>query len=93
MSVLVKGIDMPINCQACAFDSEDGRFCKAAKEYIPMLGKPQFCPLVEVRHGRWVSIGNTVMAKCFCGFFTDRWKTYRYCPNCGSRMDLDGDTE
>lgn len=52
----------------------------------------------EVRHGRWIwddegyhcsecffhAYGNTL--ECLDG-------TYRYCPNCGSRMDLDGDTE
>lgn len=48
MSVLIKGMDMPINCQHCPFSDDESRFCKAAKKYIPMLGKPQFCPLVEV---------------------------------------------
>ena len=48
MSLLVKGIDMPTNCQTCPFSDDECRFCKAAKEYIPMLGKPQFCPLDEV---------------------------------------------
>lgn len=48
MSILIKDIGMPINCQTC-FASDDGcRFCKAAKEYIPMLGKPKFCPLIEL---------------------------------------------
>ena len=41
----------------------------------------------EVKRGRWISIGNTVMAKCSCGFFTDKWKTYRYCPNCGAKIE------
>lgn len=48
MSVLVKGIDMPTNCQTCPFSDDECRFCKAVKEYIPMLGKPKFCPLVAV---------------------------------------------
>lgn len=55
MSVLIKGMEMPTSCQNC-FASDDGsRFCKAAKEYIPMLGKPKFCPLVPVPpHGRLI---------------------------------------
>lgn len=40
-----------------------------------------------VRHGHWLSIGNTALAACQCGYITDRYKTYRYCPNCGAKMD------
>ena len=55
MSVLITGMEMPTSCQNC-FASDDGsRFCKAAKEHIPMLGKPKFCPLVLVPpHGRLI---------------------------------------
>ena len=56
MSVLIKGMKMPENCAKCICADDDGRFCAAAHEYIPMLGKPAFCPLVEVPtpHGRLV---------------------------------------
>lgn len=49
--------------------------------------------LEEVRHGHWVSIGNTALATCQCGYITDRYMTYRYCPNCGARMDEEGEDE
>ena len=48
----------------------------------------------EVKHGRWKE--TTTEDPCYyrcseCGRQTD--DEYNYCPNCGSRMDLDGDTE
>lgn len=54
MSVVVMGMEMPSGCQLCDFSDDETRFCKAAKEYIPMLGKSEFCPLVELpeKHGR-----------------------------------------
>ena len=56
MSVIVKGMEMPSGRQSCDFSDDETRFCKAAKEYIPMLGKPEFCPLVELpeKHGRLI---------------------------------------
>ena len=48
------------------------------------------CPtadVAEIKRGRWVSIGNTKLAACKCGFFTDRYSTYNFCPNCGAKMD------
>ena len=38
---------------------------------------------VEV--GLWLRVGNTGLASCRCGFITDRYSTYRYCPNCGRK--------
>lgn len=67
------------------------------------------CPLKEVKpkHGQWLSIkvmddeadfGETDGAECsVCGYTTNSeyWaKTYyHYCPNCGSRMDEESDTD
>lgn len=48
MSVIVKGMEKPANCRSCDFGDDEARFCKAAKEFIPMVGKPWFCPLVEL---------------------------------------------
>jgi len=48
MSVIVKGMDMPLQCQRCPLSDDESRYCKAANKYIPMLGHPKFCPLVEV---------------------------------------------
>ena len=56
MSVLIKGMEMPTNCRHCPCADDGSRYCKAANEYIPMLGKPKFCPLIEVPtpHGRLI---------------------------------------
>ena len=55
MSVLIKGMEMPSGCEKCPLVDDDARFCKAANEYIPMLGKPAFCPLEESPAGNeWI---------------------------------------
>ena len=58
--------------------------------------------VAEVKHGRWrkervssTGYGSYGVYQCsICGaLFPDIGYGYNYCPNCGSRMDLDGDTE
>ena len=66
MGVYIKGMEMPANCTLCACGNDETRYCKAANEYIPMIGKPRFCPLVEVAepHGRLIdadALVNTVV--------------------------------
>ena len=46
--MLIKGMEMPANCQNCFASDDESRFCRAAKKYIPMLGKPKFCPLIDL---------------------------------------------
>lgn len=41
-------MEMPTSCANCPCADDESMFCKAAKEYIPMLGKPRFCPLREI---------------------------------------------
>ena len=40
-----------------------------------------------VKHGKWMAIGNTGLAACECGYVTDRYSIYNYCPNCGAKVD------
>ena len=56
--------------------------------------------VVEVRHGEWKLYGNDddIGASYFCslcgwnideGEYLDNWSHFKYCPNCGARMDGD----
>lgn len=53
MGIYIRKMDMPLNCTRCACSDDGSRYCRAANEYLPMLGKPKFCPLVEIKepHG------------------------------------------
>ena len=55
MSIYIKGMEMPVSCTRCPLSDDDVVFCHAAKKYIPMLGNPTFCPLIEVTdHGELI---------------------------------------
>ena len=36
--------------------------------------------------GKWNRVGNTGLAQCECGFMTDRYRVYDFCPKCGHKM-------
>ena len=52
MSVLVKGMSIPDNCESCRFETGFG-FCLAKSDnfcgYTNDRKRPDWCPLVEVR--------------------------------------------
>lgn len=97
MSVIVKGMEMPKDCFDCPLcNGENGR-CNilgiTVSDYIP-----KECPLVEVRHGKWVErkviedgkkIKEWQSAKCsVCGKYHTtpylyNFDDFDYCPNCG----------
>ena len=53
MSLYIPGLNLPPNCNYCLCRSDTSRYCNAAHEYTPMIGKPEWCPLIEVPpHGR-----------------------------------------
>ena len=67
MSILVRGMDMPKECRVCPLQGYHERtgktWCKPADEIlaenykpIPFDGRPDWCPLVEVKtpHGRLI---------------------------------------
>lgn len=44
-----------------------------------------------VKHGQWIRRGNeTKCSKCKFIYYSNR-DDFNYCPNCGARMDGDGD--
>lgn len=57
MSIAIKGMDMPTSCSRCPCSNDASRFCRVVEEYIPMLGKPAFCPLVDVPD---TNVGDTI---------------------------------
>ena len=100
MSVIINGMEMPINCTRCPCSDDETRFCNAAKKYIPMHGKPKFCPLATIEErktGKWIR-GNKMPDypripyatwMCYCSecksvTMQDDDRLFDYCPNCGS---------
>lgn len=91
MSVMIKGVKMPMNCHECdalgysdivGIDCSEYRFdCRAS-----------CCPLEDVepvKHGRWEFVGqltNAPVYKCtVCkrpSYLKSDW-----CPRCGAKMD------
>ena len=55
MSVLIKGVEPPLNCITCPCCNDDARFCIACGRHVSLTGKPPYCPMVEVPpHGRLI---------------------------------------
>lgn len=60
MSVLIKGMEMPENCDKCRFQSELRLYCDAMPYNFcgntDDIERPDWCPLVEVKepHGRLI---------------------------------------
>lgn len=55
MSVIVKNMEMPKNCQDCALYIEGACYAKGYRDYRSIMdtAKPDDCPLVELPpHGR-----------------------------------------
>ncbi len=58
MSEVIVRMEMPSSCAGCLMADDESRFCKAAKEYIPTLGRPSWCPIVGAlpeQHGDLIS--------------------------------------
>ena len=75
-----------------------GMECTILGEVIDMLRAEPTVDAVEVVHGRWkpTMFGNLRIATCSaCGekqglYIGGRIPNYNYCPNCGAKMDGDG---
>ena len=73
-------------CRAC----DIGDMLDSIEDYIPAAD------VVPVRHRRWVKTvgenGVTSAYRCSgCGFEDNRYTLFNFCPNCGAKMDKDGD--
>ena len=55
MSVLIKGMKLPLFCMECPCANNAATICYATGRYIPKTGRVNFCPLVELpKHGRLI---------------------------------------
>lgn len=44
-----------------------------------------------VKRGKWIGVDHDMYFKCSeCGYMTE-WQRYKYCPDCGARMDGEQD--
>ena len=84
-------------------DLSDGRgLCRVImednfKKAIRKMPKSIIVDVAPVRHGRWAMSSDrpdTIICTC-CDSAFDVWKAdikrHHYCPNCGARMDGDGE--
>lgn len=60
------------------------------------LGNVVALPVIDaepVRHGKWKSMGDCGVTECSaCEWNTEEYVgDYKYCPNCGAKMDLEDD--
>ena len=68
MSEVIVWMEMPTGCPHCPMADDDSRFCKAAKEYIPMLGKPSWCPIIgelPEQHGDLINREYAIASACY----------------------------
>ena len=67
------------------------------KQTIMIMGQSLEKAAGEVKHGRWEKSqygGYSVCSACRDVYVDDSWvdnKKWNYCPNCGAKMDKDGD--
>lgn len=92
------------NCHDCIHDEHDCQYDRSWTlmdfcEKIEYLGYVPAADVAPVRHGRWID--NKVAfylgcSECGCYLeyavdtFLDNDDHYHYCPNCGAKMDGDG---
>ena len=59
MSILIRGMEMPKNCQECGLYIEGACYAKGYRDYRSIMdtAKPDDCPLVELPpHGRLIDV-------------------------------------
>lgn len=87
MSVIIKGMAKPNSCHECPL------------LYVTSIcdgSRP--CPIIPVQHGHWVlkkhKVRGSDVLDFNCSACKRYWfhngemrKVYKYCPNCGAKMD------
>lgn len=79
-------------------------FFPSVEECKTVIDAQPTADVAEVKRGRWIRTDayphRIYCSNCYGTYALDHWGIWIdgslprvYCPNCGSRMDLDGDTE
>ena len=72
------------------------RLADRQEEIVAMIERQPKVDAVEVVHGRWMEASHPMQKQCsVCKAFivnlsTKKEHEYSYCPNCGAKMDGDG---
>lgn len=99
--IYIKGMEMPKSCFQCEFRTKidpDHLMCIISQKtfedrFYHIEHRDQSCPLVPVRHGRWIKTDD-FSYEPIDWVVCDKCKAkipdfdYSYCPNCGAKMDL-----
>ena len=98
MDLLIKGIEMPKSCEDCfacyelSWESFD--YCNILKASTIRGKRRKDCPIVEVKEGKWTEFEEGVYECSECHELyilddTPMAHKYHFCPNCGSRMEVE----
>lgn len=99
MSILIRGMEMPKNCEECLFFESKYCYhgCLAKPESINNMDMwdfevgsrpPSWCPLTEQKTGKWLRTPTAWVYCSVCGKEPpeETNATTPFCPNCGAEM-------
>lgn len=102
MTILIKGMEMPKNCDDCFLDNFYCEMCQHVDGYQMTGGRPHDCPLMEQKvggrlWGRWEKVkeypGFRRCSVCHdCYILEEDAKSepkWNYCPQCGAELEAD----
>ena len=98
MSVLIKGMEMPENCDKCRFQSELRLYCDAMPYNFcgntDDIERPDWCPLVEVKipHGRLID-ADELANKTFYNPISAPYITYKTFCNAPTVIEAEGEKD
>ena len=88
---VVKEIMQKYRCSDCTSEkSLDCPLCQLHRPFAEISQIPT-ADVVEIRHGKWLTdrFGMERSICSNCGAVYDGGDSFRFCPKCGAKMDLD----
>ena len=93
-------MDMPKNCARCPCGNAQDGWCyvhdevleRTEKGYPDTTKRPDWCPIREVKHGKWIAVEKYGLHKCsVCKheYHIEPVESFKFCPNCGADMRTD----